>query len=424
MSHLSPPPPVGNVASSPAPAPAWHSIEIPVFGGRESNIDTGEPYQTMRLADLFTMPPASFPKIDAPAFIPSTYCEHNARAHAVQKEHGAFVALTADIDKGDQPLEAVEAVARDFAGDAAWLTYSSASSRLGHRKWRVILPLAAPIDFQTWHAAQTIFHDHLEEAGIEPDRALARAGQIIFAPNVPPVHEGTETPLREGGVADGAPLYFECSQSDMTAPGLDLDRCGFALEILERSEDNRAEEGRRRAAADEAKRKRAECTGTGSTTIERFNAAHDLADLLLKYEYEVSPANDVDWRSPHQTTGSYATRVSADDDDRRWWCSLSGSDREAGLGRESSTAFWSKGGCGKSPNEIRRPARRVSLFASASRRWAGPAMSLKVSCASAQVVRGLCASSNPRTGAECASVYVYPYRHIHDPRAGTHPPKK
>ena len=332
MSHLSPPPPVGNVASSPAPAPAWHSIEIPVFGGRESHIETGEPYQTMRLDDLFTMPPAALPKLDALAFIPSTCCEHNARAHAVQKEHGKYVALTADIDEGDQPLEAVEAIARDFAGSAACLVYSSASSRPGHRKWRVILPLTAPVDYPTWHAAQTVFHDHLEAAGIKPDIALQRAGQIIFAPNVPPVHEGTGTPLREGGAIDGAPLYFESSQSDIDAEGLDLCASWLTLEIMVAREAVEAEEELRRAAADEAKARRAERGGSGSTPIERFNEAHDLTDLLVKYGYENSPSDDADWRSRNQTTGSYATQVRVDDEGRQYWISLSGSDQEAGLG--------------------------------------------------------------------------------------------
>lgn len=317
-----------------AASPAWHNFAAPVFGGRESHIETGEPYATMRLADLFAMPPTAHPKIDALAFIPSTYCDHDARAHAVQQERGAYVTLTADIDAGDHPLATIEGVVSIFAGNAAWSIYSSGSSRPGDRRWRAVIPLAAPVDFQTWHAAETVFHDEFASAGIAPDRTLARAGQIVFAPNVPPVHEKSGTQLREGGKAEGAPLFFECSRSDMTAPGLDLDRCGSALEILAQKEDNQADDARRRAAADEAKRKRAESTGTGSTAIERFNATNDLADLLVKHGYEESPSNGADWRSPHQESGSYATRVSADDDGRQWWFSLSGSDREAGLGRE------------------------------------------------------------------------------------------
>jgi len=317
-----------------AASPAWHNFAAPVFGGRESHIETGEPYATMRLADLFAMPPTAHPKIDALAFIPSTYREHDARAHAVQQERGAYVTLTADIDAGDHPLATIEGVVSKFAGNAAWSIYSSGSSRPGDRRWRAVIPLRAPVDFQTWHAAQTVFHDEFASADIVPDRTLARAGQIVFAPNVPSVHEKSGTHLREGGKAEGAPLFFECSRSGIAAPGLDLDRCGSALEILERIEDNQAEDARRRAAADEAKRKRAESTGTGSTAIERFNATNDLADLLVKYGYEESPSNGADWRSPHQESGSYATRVSADDDGRQWWFSLSGSDREAGLGRE------------------------------------------------------------------------------------------
>jgi hypothetical protein len=329
--------PIALAVCDTAASPAWHNFAVPVFGGRESHIQTGEPYATMRLADLFAMPPAAHPKIDSLAFIPSTYREYDARAHAIQQERGAYVTLTGDIDAGDHALKAVEAVVRDFAGNAAWSIYSSASSRPGDRRWRAVIPLRAPVDFQTWHAAQTVLHDEFACAGIVPDRTLARAGQIVFAPNVPAVHDKSGAHLREGGAVDGAPLYFESSRSGMTAPGLDLDRCGSALEILERIEDNQADDARRRAAADEAKAKRAERAGSGFTPIERFNEAHDLADLLVKYGYAGSPSNGADWRSPHQESGSYATRVSADDDDRQWWCSLSGSDREAGIGRECAS---------------------------------------------------------------------------------------
>ena len=327
-------PPIAPAVCDTSASPVWHNFAVPVFGGRESHIETGEPYPTMRLADLFAMSPVALPKIDAQAFIPSTYREHDARVHAVQRENGEYVALTADNDEGDHSLQAVESAIRDFTGDAAWSIHSSASNRPGDRRWRALIPLASPVDFLTWHIAQTLFHDHLAAAGIKPDRSLARAGQIVYAPNVPPIHEKSGTHLRKGGAVVGDPLYFERAQSSLDAEGFNLLDGWFTLDIMAAKEAYEAEEARRRAAGDDAKRKRAERAGSGFTTIERFNAANDLTDLLVKYGYEDSPSNGTDWRSPHQTTGSYATQVNTDETGREFWISLSGSDREAGIGRE------------------------------------------------------------------------------------------
>lgn len=66
----------------------------------------------------------------------------------------------------------------------------------------------------------------------------------------------------------------------------------------------------------------------GGTTIERFNAAHTIEELLAEYGYETE--NQTDWRSPYQESGSFATRIYDG-----YWVSLSGSDAAAGLGHET-----------------------------------------------------------------------------------------
>lgn len=336
MTNLSLPLAPGNAVSP----PAWHAFDIPCFGGRTTLKGTGKHYLTMRLAQLFTAEPLALPKIDGPAIIPSTYCGDDARVHAVQRKRGQFVALTGDIDEGDHPLGVIEAAVWSFAGDAAQSIYSSPSSRPGHRKWRIIIPLAAAVGFETWHAAQTLFHHHLAGAGIKPDPALRRAGQIVFAPNIPSIHEGSGTPLRMGGSVDGAPLYFERWHSSLDADGLDLAAGSHALDILLLTAVAHAEDAQRRAADNDAKRRRAERTGNSSTPIERFNQANDLNDLLVKYGYENAPDREEDWRSPQQKSGSYATQAHNDDDGRQWWVSLSGSDRAAGLGRECASGSY------------------------------------------------------------------------------------
>ncbi len=327
---------VGNAAPA---KPHWHSFQIPIFSAHETRIDTGEAYQTAFLGSLFTMRPADRPKDAAPSFLPSLYAEHDARSYKAQRERGRFVALTADIDIGDHVRAEIKHAARNFAGDAAWLVYSSSSSRPGHRKWRIIIILVRPLQFPDWHAAQTVFHDELARAGIEPDRSLARAGQPVFAPNVPHLHiakDGTRTALRDG---DGAPLYFERSHSALDAHGFDPSSGWQGMELAALKEQCEADNARRLAAHEEGAKRRLE-RGNESTPIARFNAANDVIDLLVKYGYEESPASDLDWRSPHQGSGSYATRIMTDGDGHQHWVSLSQSDREARLGRDCDSGCY------------------------------------------------------------------------------------
>lgn len=94
---------VPNQIAGPAP-PAWHHFAVPIFGAKATQTGSSKDYTTATLVDLFTMAPGESPKSEAMGFIPSTYCAPDARNHQAQRERGRFVALTADIDDGDQPL--------------------------------------------------------------------------------------------------------------------------------------------------------------------------------------------------------------------------------------------------------------------------------------------------------------------------------
>jgi hypothetical protein len=135
--------------------PAWNRQPVITFANQyDTRIETGEDYETRTLASLFTLEPSDKPKGMGPGFIPSTYNDFDARVHKVQKDRGVYVALTGDVDKGDHPLERIETLVRAFAGEAAWLIFSSSHARPGSRRWRVIMPLDEPVDFDTWHDAQ------------------------------------------------------------------------------------------------------------------------------------------------------------------------------------------------------------------------------------------------------------------------------
>lgn len=306
--------------------PEWCSQPVPVFAGQlDSHIKTGEDYDTRTLGSLFTMEPGDKPKSEGLAFIPSNYPDYDARAHAVQREKGLFVALTGDVDCDNHPLAMIESLVRGFVKDCAWLIYSSAHARPGDMRWRIILPLQAEITFTYWHDAQHAFYDYMEAGGVTMDRALARAAQPVYLPNIPEFHGKTGERLRDDA---GAPLYYTRATSGSAAEGLALSSGPLSTGMAAIKRKRHADEQERERIRREAEERRAKSPPReGENIIEEFNRSNTIETLLELYGYERSPRHAEDWRSPHQTGESYATRVI----DGKW-ISLSGSDVGARLG--------------------------------------------------------------------------------------------
>ncbi|MXP42968.1 AAA family ATPase [Allopontixanthobacter sediminis] len=306
--------------------PAWCSRQVPTFSGmHDTHIEDGDDYSTITLADIFTMPPGDHAKGAGPAFIPSSYFDFDARKHASQRAKGSFVALCGDIDSGDHSLERIKGLMRGFSGKSACLIYSSAHARAGDMRWRIILPLETPVSFDDWHDAQHAFFDFMEEHGVEMDRALDRAGQPVYLPNVPAAHAKSGTRLRD---EDGKPLYYDRATTGCNAPGLDITTGPIAVAIADIFRKRAADERDRERIRAEAMERRANKPQTeGGPVMEEFNKSNSIATLFEMYGYEQSPRNPDDWRSPKQTSDSYATRIMGDT-----WVSLSASDVGARLG--------------------------------------------------------------------------------------------
>lgn len=103
--------------------------------------------------------------------------------------------------------------------------------------------------------------------------------------------------------------------------------------IIVRREQVRAQraaaEAFARAERERRQRERAARGGSEASIVDEFNARHDLPALLDRYGYQQARGSD-HWRSPYQTSKTYATRVYGE-----YWISLSSSDAENGLGRAS-----------------------------------------------------------------------------------------
>jgi hypothetical protein len=301
----------------------WHQHKVTVFNGSfDTKINTpGQYYDQITLVDLFNSQVASEEKIKAPAFIPSNYCQHDARSHEAQRANGQFVALTLDIDSGNMPLEAVEDALRVFAGeDVALLIYSSSRSSEANKKWRGILPLAKPAKFDVWNKLQRALFVHVEGfLKCKVDWALNRAGQPVYLPNVP----------TEYRAEDGTPKFY---RSLVLANGEGL---GLKSGIVEQSlaqikqldeETERNLQAARAAAQAANERRKANGQQSGRNIIDAFNSANSIEQLLMANAYE-QKGSSKHWRSPYQTSGSFATMVDGDH-----WISMSQSDTDAGLG--------------------------------------------------------------------------------------------
>ena len=311
--------------------PEWNTRRVVVFHGQmDTHIKTGEDYETYSLARIFTMETGSDNKGEGLAFIPSTYADYDARNHARQREAGSFVALTGDIDKGDHSIKHLEGIVRGFAKEAAWLIYSSPHARPGDMRWRVIIPLSEPLDFDQWCDAQNAFFAYMEQHGCEMDYALNRAAQPVYLPNVPSSHPKTGEALRG---EDGLPLHYVRTTTGCNALGLDITTGVIAVHLADIRRQNEADERERERLRAEAQKRREQRDHSENTPIiDDFNRTTSIEQLFNLYGYEQSLRHSEDWRSPQQTSESYATRIM---DDK--WVSLSASDAGAGLGSRSKS---------------------------------------------------------------------------------------
>lgn len=303
---------------------------LTAFGAYDSHkadglniLKAGTPYSGITLREIAAMAksPRSTEKAQAQFFIPSSYRDHDGRVHAVQRDHGLFHSLTIDIDDGSPTLGQVQAAIQAVVGDVAWIIYSTASSRPGALKWRVLLPLSTPIIGSDFADTQNALYDLMAGEGIVCDQALARPGQPVYLPNIP---SGNRDEF-------GRPNFYQYDLNRKTA--LDLTEPNNIVHYRELKREEQAlrdiENAEARARYMEKMKPGAQQGVRFGNISEAFNASNSIARLLEKNGYEQNESGN-HWRSPYQSSSSYATMDCGDH-----WVSLSGSDLDAGLGHKS-----------------------------------------------------------------------------------------
>lgn len=287
-------------------------------GQRKPNthLSAGMAYHTITPKEVVALVenPLREDKSKAQWIIPSTYAGSDARAHSVQRERGEFWFLPLDVDSGNLSLDDVDRALVGVCGGVNRAIYSTRSAQPDNRKWRAFVALSAPVSGADYSDTMKAYNELLSEASggqLAADGALCRPGQLVYLPN----------------------------RGDFYEHRIAREKPALALSavhpIIRRRERNRAEraEIEQQAAEDQAARKARIASDGAGGVVEAFNASHDIADLFLEFGYEPEcEMGGFDWRSPYQLSGSFATR-----DFGTHWISLSGSDAERGLGKETAS---------------------------------------------------------------------------------------
>jgi hypothetical protein len=276
------------------------------FGQYHSPNNKKDPreYQSATINDILAMlpNPISVAKGNAQWVIFSTL---PSRIHAEQRAQGRFYALWADIDD-TQGKTFSDSVSR--AGEALldFIAYTSRSATEANQKMRIIVPLAGSVSGEQFVIMQKILNDKLIVAGIIPDRATERAGQVCYLPNRGEYYR----------------YHVEKHAGPMACEAWDED-------AAQEKERTKAAQRASQEAREQARIKAAQRMASGcKSSIDAFNAEYPLLMMFDTYGY-IGRGNR--WLSPNSVSGSPGVTLSADG---RKWLSTHGSD--AGIGRPTS----------------------------------------------------------------------------------------
>ena len=232
------------------------------------------------ILDLVKSPARGVAKDAAQWCIPSTYMHRKG-----QKEHGRFAMLWADVDAPAHTIAETAAIVGGLVEGHDFAVYASRSATAEKQKCRVLVPLATELPPHQWLIASSLFREKLHAAGIETDPASERPSQVLYLPN-------------EGEFYDAA----SASTGEALQPLL-----VWTNEFQEFERQAREVQLARKAAQKaRAALKSARTTQVFKSLIDAFNAAYDVADILLHYGYK---QRGNAFMHPNSKTGSYSATV-------------------------------------------------------------------------------------------------------------------
>ena len=301
-------------------------------GSFDTKIKTGKDYNTLTWGDILKSVRAIRPRSrrswrqrSSPRPTPGTMAGYSRW----QRVKGSYI-LWAMSMRDTPKAEVTDALHAILGGTLDMIVYTTASATSDNPRRRFIVRLQHAIpgpDLPTpWRRSTTSW----------PSATLSATG-----PSSAPESCATCRMFRWRGVG---PMASPCSMS--TASSMDPVWTSrpppsppAALRTVRSARpswsgcDRRARRDARRVRIERLRTERLETwvTDENDSLIEKFNACHAITDLLVEYRYE-DRGDGLNWQSPLQTSGSFATRVFGDD-----WFSWSGGDADAGLGCKSAS---------------------------------------------------------------------------------------
>lgn len=174
--------------------------------------------------------------------------------------HDRFTMLWADIDGGNHTLADIQQQLADL-GICSYAVYATASSKPDDQRWRVLVEIDQPIDFEYWYTLQSYLMDKLNG-----DDCATRPQQILYLP-----FKWEQTAHYEHATGDGEPLDVAYSPLVLAA-----------IEHRERL-DKEAEE--QAAAAPKAEPKGISLSEGQISPVGAYNEAHDWPELFKQYGF-------------------------------------------------------------------------------------------------------------------------------------------
>ena len=221
-------------------------------------------------------------------------------------EHGKMSCLWQDVDKNDVSIEDVQQRLEGAGVDSAVIFSSASSMRwdynhnvLNGKRWRVLIPLAAPISIGLWLDIQQALMNILEG-----DTCCSRVAQISFMPNNPEVTEDSKS--------KGSTRHYECKVID-NGSAIDGDNLpANLLKLVEEQQQETAKIAKAYKATPKIKRDASE-----ASIIEMVTANNDLLEVIDKKGYLQSPKDAFSFQPTTATAaGSYGFKIIRDQPDK------------------------------------------------------------------------------------------------------------
>jgi len=232
--------------------------------------------------------PPSVPKEKGQWFIPSTLATRSFKA---QEEHGKYWVLAFDFDENKLPLNEVsDAVCAAIGKNVSLAAYNSRSATQELLKCRVLVPLAVGVPYETYKAALMILNDLLDKRGLNTDRAMERAGQLVYLPN-------------KGAYYD----HIVCNDRELFDPEVMMsDLLAQYFSGLEAKRQAAHVERNVQHAQSLQKRQTLTINKYGNP-IDAFNDTYTVEEMLNKAGYDFDGVSN--YRHPHSQSGSFSASV-------------------------------------------------------------------------------------------------------------------